>query len=66
MIGDFTDMLKVKSGREIQVDEMEYHRRQKIKVVSHINLKEDTSGRWEPSKNPINKRCVRLSLLLSF
>ena len=31
MIGDFTDMLKVKSGREIQVDEMEYHRRQEHK-----------------------------------
>lgn len=27
MIGSFTDTLKVKSGKEIQVDEMEYHRR---------------------------------------
>lgn len=40
MVGSFTDNLKVKSGREIQVDEMEYHRREeyKKKGVSKISL----------------------------
>jgi len=31
MISDFTDKLKINSGKEIQVDEMEYHRRQEHK-----------------------------------
>jgi transposase-like protein len=31
MISDFTDKLKINSGKEIQVDEMEYHRRQEPK-----------------------------------
>jgi len=31
MISNFTDKLKLKTGKEIQVDEMEYHRRQEHK-----------------------------------
>ena len=37
MISDFTDKLKIKGGEEVQVDEMEYHRRTSHKVRQSVS-----------------------------
>ncbi len=62
MISNFTDKLKINGGKEIQVDEVEYHRRQKHKKGTKGVSKDwfidsiDVKTRYMVSCNYFNKR----------
>ena len=62
MISNFTDKLKIKGGQEIQVDEVEYHRREKHKKGTQGVCKDwfidsiDVKTRYMIACNYFNKR----------